>query len=93
MIFHEENVEIVVTGCGRLHCGLCAKSASNDGSFESLSGQLLPRRLVYCPSFYTDSLEADLQEVRGQDAGPMPAPFFPRCIQGTFGLLIYLSES
>ena len=30
-------------------------------------------------SFY--SMEADLQEVRGEDARSVPSTFFPRCVQ------------
>ena len=55
-------------GCGRLHCGLCAESKNHGSRRNRGEGQeLFSRRLVYCSSFSSDGLQADLQEVRGED--------------------------
>ena len=72
-------------GCGRLHCGLCTESKSTHGSSRRhFEGQeLFSRRLVYCSSLSSDGLQADIQEVRGEDAVKLPPPFQPRCVQGT----------
>jgi len=69
-------------GCGRLYCGICSKSSTTSTeSVEAVSRQLFKRGLIYCPSFHSDSMEADLQEVRGEDARSVPSTFFPRCVQ------------
>jgi len=69
-------------GCGRLYCGICTQSSTaSPESIEAVTRKLFKRGLIYCPSFHSDSLEADLQEVRCENARSMSAPFLPRCVQ------------
>ena len=82
-----------ISGCGRLYCGLCSKSAVSSNEFiEALVSELFPRRLVYCPSFYASGLEANIQKIRGQNARTMSSTFYPRCVQGTETRLHILIE-
>ena len=55
------------SGCGRLYCGLCPEPAmSHDQLVQTLVSELFPRGLIYRPSFSSDCLEADIQEIRGK---------------------------
>ena len=55
------------SGCGRLYCGLCPEPAmSHDQLVQTLVSELFPRGLIYRPSFSSDCMEADIQEIRGK---------------------------
>lgn len=74
---------VINQGCGRFYCGLCPESSQYPKRFlKSLVSELFPRRVIYRPSFYANCLEANLQEIRSQDARAMPTSFYPRCVQG-----------
>ena len=62
-----QNFFLHFLGCGRLYCGLCPEPAmSHDQLVQTLVSELFPRGLIYRPSFSSDCMEADIQEIRGK---------------------------
>ena len=69
------------SGCGRLYCGLCPEPAmSHDQLVQTLVSELFPRGLIYRPSFSSDCLEADIQEIRGNFQGQFSRNHRWRCV-------------